>query len=354
MNNYLDQFINATWVVSAQMAPYLLFGFLMAGVLSIFISSEWIERHLGGRGIWPILKSSVFGVPLPLCSCSVMPVTASLVRHGANQSAAMAFLLSTPQTGVDSILATYALLGPVFAVFRPLLALVTGIIGGVLVMLFGEEKKNDEEKETEAEACCHCGSGHVEKERFHRLKEVFRYGFVTLAGDLARPLIVGLLIAGAISAFLPKDIFSSYIGGGVQGILILMLLGIPIYVCSTASIPIALGFMHLGASPGAALAFLMTGPATNAATLAVIWKLMGRKNTILYFLTIAFGALGAGLLLDAIFASDFIQKMGTGAHGEDHGIGLVHQISAIILFGVILHSLISKAISRRKTASGHS
>src|SRR4030042_6228541 len=137
MKEFIVSILTDFWGTATDMSPYLLFGFLVAGILSMLVSQQLVERHLGGRGIWPVLKASLLGVPLPLCSCGVIPVSMSLNKHGAGKGSTIAFLISTPQTGVDSILVTYSLLGPVFAIFRPLAALVTGLIGGGLVNLFG-------------------------------------------------------------------------------------------------------------------------------------------------------------------------------------------------------------------------
>jgi len=188
-----------SWLVLGQMAPYLLFGFLIAGVLSVCISPAWVERHLGRRGPKPVLIASFFGVPLPLCSCSVIPVSASMYRHGAGRGATAAFLLSTPQTGIDSIAITYALLGPVFAVFRPLAAFLTGIFGGALVQVFDDSAdgggRSDAENCTE-ECCAPTASRSL-------LTRILHYGLVTLPRDIAVPLLVGVVLAGVMTALVP-------------------------------------------------------------------------------------------------------------------------------------------------------
>lgn len=296
MPETLVNIVTESWRVLGQMSPYLLFGFLVAGVLSVCIPPQWVERHLGGRGLGPVLKASLFGVPLPLCSCGVIPVSASIRRHGASRASTTAFLLSTPQTGADSIAVTYALLGPIFAIFRPIAALLTGLIGGYLVQFWGEPDQikeiNDAGEAPCEEACC------AGKSRQGILRRALRYGFVTLPRDIGLALLVGILLAGVISALIPPDHLEAYLGGGVLSILLLMAAGVPVYVCATASVPIAAGFMHMGASPGAALAFLIAGPATNAATFTTIWKLLGRGTATIYIVTVAASALGCGLLLD--------------------------------------------------------
>jgi len=208
----------------------------------------------------------------------------------------VAFLLSTPQTGVDSIAATWALLGPVFAIFRPIAALVTGVLGGGMVQVFDRRGDADEGDAAGAgectDACC------AERHKKNAAARAVHYGFVTLPRDIGLALLVGVLIAGIMTALVPPNDLKSYIGGGVLSILIMMLAGVPLYVCATASIPIAAGLMHMGASPGAALAFLIAGPATNAATFTTVWKVLGRRIAILYILTVAAAAVACGLVLD--------------------------------------------------------
>ena len=293
----LGQIAAEFWAVLGEMAPYLLFGFLVAGALSVLVSPEWVERHLGGRGVLPVAKASLFGVPLPLCSCGVIPVAASLRRHGASRGATAAFLLSTPQTGVDSILVTLSLLGPVFAIFRPLAALATGLAGGTLVTLFGAEGDGEQSVPACTEACC------AGDESRGKLRRGLAYGFVALPRDIGRSLLVGLAIAGVISALVPKDLFAGVFGTGLLAMLVMMAVGLPIYVCATASVPIAAALIAKGVSPGAALVFLMTGPATNAAAFTTVWKVLGKRASIVYLCTVAASALACGLLLDHIVAA---------------------------------------------------
>ena len=282
----------AAWGILGQMAPYLLFGFLAAGLLSVVISPETVERHLGRGRVGPVLKAALFGVPLPLCSCGVIPVAASLRRHGASRGATTAFLISTPQTGVDSIFVTYSLLGWLFALFRPVAAFVSGVVGGLLVTtLDGDETTTSTSSAAPPPRGASIEGG---------LLEGLRYGFVTLPRDVAGALLVGLLAAAVLTAVVPPDFFAGFLGRGLLPKLVMLGLGIPLYVCSTASVPIAAALMASGVSPGAALVFLMTGPATNAATVTTVWRVMGHRTAALYLLSVAGSALGAGMLLDLL------------------------------------------------------
>ncbi|MHC4247770.1 MAG: SO_0444 family Cu/Zn efflux transporter [Planctomycetota bacterium] len=334
------------WRTLTAMAPYLLFGFLVAGVLSVFISPETVERHLGGRGrFWPALKAAAFGVPLPLCSCGVIPVAASLRRHGAGRGAATSFLLSTPQTGVDSILVTYSMLGPVFAIVRPVAALLSGLVGGTIVGSVEAADAVNGRAETKCEDACCARDGRG------KLARVFHYGFVTLPRDLWRALVVGIVIAGVIAAVVPEGFFADYLGGGgfwaqLGAMLVMMIIGLPIYVCATASVPLALAFIHMGVSPGAALVFLMTGPATNAATVATVWKTMGRRTTLIYLATVAVTALGSGLALNY-----WVDVIGAGTNGamlEHAGHGLlpawVGIVAAVGLVGVLVRAAFAREV----------
>jgi len=320
------------------MASFLLLGFIVAGLLSVFISPAWLERHLGGHGLAPVFKASLFGVPLPLCSCGVIPVAASLKQHGAGRAATTAFLLSTPQTGVDSIMVTWTMLGPLFAVFRPVIALLTGLLGGSLVQAFVPD-----EHQSAADGKGLRGAGAVVDNRpvgwRARLQEAFVYATVTLPGDINRALLIGILIAGLIAAVMPDNFLSAYLGTGAVSIALMMIVGIPIYVCATASVPLAVGFIALGATPGAALAFLVAGPATNAATLTTISRVLGRRTMIVYLVTVAISAFGGGLLLDWLLprASLAMPALAGTTHRHD-GAGWFDHLSGILLVIVMVWS----------------
>ncbi len=340
------ELLSGMWVVTAEMAPYLLFGFLMAGVLSVLMSPEWVERHLGGRGILPILKGVLLGVPLPLCSCGVIPVTASIRRHGASRGATTGFLLATPQTGVDSILATWGMLGPALGILRPAIALITGLIGGIVADLLDP---GDQRSTTAKEVRSECSGGCCSTEPQGGLvARVLRYGFVTLPGDIAKALFIGILIAGLIGAFVAEDAFKAYIGGGFGAMLAMIAVGIPMYVCSTASIPIAVGFMHLGASPGAALAFLISGPATNAATIATVWSMLGRRTALVYLSTVFFGALAAGLGYDAVAPYFAGGGFSHTTHIHDMQVGWFQHGCGLVLTVIILGNLTKNWIYKRR------
>ncbi len=342
------QFLATLWSVTAQMSPWLLIGFAVAGVLWVIIRPEWVERHLGGPGMLPVVKATLLGVPLPLCSCGVIPVTAGIVRQGAGRGPAAAFLISTPQTGVDSIFATYALLGPLFAVVRPGVALLSGIVGGAVIAAAGSPLAARPK-----ESACNDGCHEHATAKGPWLKRALKYGLVTLPGDIAWSLLVGLLVAAGITAFIDAGQLEPWLGGGLGAMLIMIAVGIPLYVCSTGSIPLALGFVHLGASPGAALAFLIAGPATNAATVSVMWKLLGPRSTVLYLLTVVGSALAAGTIIDGLGVAVPRHLLHAHHHDAKAGLTLIDHALAWALLLVLAAGLAGRyAKGMAKSPSG--
>jgi len=321
------------WATMAEMSPFLLFGFFVAGMLSVLVSQSFVERHLGGRGPWPLIKASVFGVPLPLCSCGVIPVSMSLHKHGAGKGSTISFLLSTPQTGVDSIFVTLSLLGPVFAIFRPIAAFLTGIIGGGLVDVFEPRAAQQQAPDKCTDQCC------SDDPKSGKLQRALKYGFITLPRDIGKAMLVGLVIAAIISVLVPADFFADHLGTGIFGMIVMMFLGIPVYVCATASVPVAAALILKGLTPGAALVFLMTGPATNAASFVTIWKALGRRTAIIYLATVAACALAAGILLDYVAAG--LQFDITAQHTWMLP-PITKHIAAVILIAVLAYAIITK------------
>ena len=353
--DWILTFVAASWAVFGAMAPYLLLGFVVAGLLSVVISPEWVERHLGGNGLGQVVKASLFGVPLPLCSCGVIPVAASLRHHGASKGATTAFLLSTPQTGVDSIAVTYGLLGPFLAIVRPVAALVTGVFGGGLVQAFngdGAEASEEAADDGETPSCSSdCCDDDKPKDR-SKFVEAFHYGLVILPRDIGRALILGVAISGLIAAFVAPQALESSLGGGLWPMLAAIAIGIPLYVCATASTPIALGLIHAGLSPGAALVFLISGPATNSAALTTLWKVLGRRAAILYLLTVAVASLATGLAVDGLISAGGLPESALvpaamsiadqGAHAHHEGGGPMpwfETASALVLLVVLINAL---------------
>ena len=321
-----------------EMAPYLLLGMFVSGLISIFIDNSFVTKHIGQKNIFSIFKSTLFGIPLPLCSCGVIPVAATLRESGASKGSTVSFLVSTPQTGVDSILLTYGMLGPIFAFFRPLAALISGMFSGIVINHF------DKDDHSPAAPSRSKSDEPFQKKVFHG----FKYGFISLPSDIVVPLFQGLLVAAAIALFIPPDLIAEYFSSNTYlQYLMMLLVSLPVYVCATASIPIALALLIKGITPGAVFVFLMAGPATNASSIAVIKNILGRKTLYRYLGLIGFTALLFGIFLDTFLTIDLSKIV-----GQHQG----HEMSGpwtIILTFIFLAILTNAYISRfRPTGKG--
>lgn len=314
-----------------EMSPYLLLGFFLAGVMHAFVPRALYSRYLSARGFRSVLYAALLGIPLPLCSCGVIPTAMSLRREGASKGAAVSFLIATPQTGVDSIVATYSLMGFPFAIVRPLVALLTALFGGVMVDWFDEGGSSSTLASTAPVTSCGCGHDHAKHTHgfFARLKEALHYAFVEMMQDIGKWLVVGLVVAGVITVLVPDSFFALFAGDSLMSILFVLLFSIPMYLCATGSIPIAVALMLKGLTPGAALVLLMAGPASNAASMLVISKVLGRKSMLLYLLSIVGGAVAFGLLVDAFLPASWFALSGSGvaadccAADENHLFGWI-------------------------------
>jgi uncharacterized membrane protein YraQ (UPF0718 family)/copper chaperone CopZ len=323
--------INATVDLWLSMAPYLLLGMFIAGILHVFIGTDFITRHLGKNNLGTIIKASLFGIPLPICSCGVIPVAASLQKEGASKSATLSFLVSTPTTGADSILASYSLLGPLFAIFRPLAAFVTGIMVGVLNFIFNREPQEKILKE-------HSHSKSDIKTKI-KIKEVFKYGFYELAEDIGKWLIIGVLIGGLLTVAIPQEFIEKFLPYQWMHFIIMLGVALPLYVCATGSIPIAAAFLQMGFSPGAALVFLIAGPATNTVTLSFVRSKLGKRAFYLYISSIVSISLIAGIVFNYVFAMLGGEISIISPHGG-HISHTLRLVSGIVLFVIIFIGLI--------------
>ncbi len=340
------------------MSPYLMLGFLFAGILKVAFPQKFIDKYLGQKNGKSVLYAALLGIPLPLCSCGVIPTGISFYKSGASKGSSVSFLISTPQTGVDSILVTYSLLGLPFAIIRPFIALLTGLFGGMLTNHFDKDEKEipvqntDSCCSTEKESDCGCnGKCNTEtKKKKSPLYTMFQYAFVDFLQDISKWLIIGLLLAAVISVLIPDDFFSAYIGNDFIGMLVILVASIPLYICATSSVPVAAILMMKGISPGAALVFLMAGPATNAATITVLNKVLGKKTMWSYLLSIVTGALLFGLLIDNVFPREWFTMVALhdhmGAH-EGHWMlpDWLRWGSSIALVLLIINGYLQKYIS---------
>ena len=301
--------IAESWHLLLESGVYVLLGILLGGLLKAFLSPAYVARHLGQDRFGSVFKAALLGVPMPLCSCGVLPAAATLKKQGANNGATIAFLIATPESGVDSIGISYALLDPIMTVARPLAAFATAMVAGLAENLRRSPEPTlfSTTLPCEVDGCCD-GSDcpppvHA---RHHTLGEKvragLRYALVELWDDIAPWFFLGVVLAGIITALVPDTLISGYLGGGLASMLFMLAFGIPLYICASAATPIAAALILKGVSPGAALVFLLAGPATNMASLTVLGNLIGRRATALYLAAIAGTSVVWGLLLDGIYA----------------------------------------------------
>ncbi|MCO4782627.1 MAG: SO_0444 family Cu/Zn efflux transporter [Candidatus Cloacimonetes bacterium] len=341
-------------------SPYLLMGFVIAGLIKALISEEFIQKLLGKNDVQTVALASLIGAPVPLCSCGVIPVVQGIKKQGASKGATIAFLVSTPETGVDSVAMTYGMMGPVMAILRPIYAILTAFFAGVVeLLLFKDEdikeqtssccskkieepeisepklvekksccpsSKNLEESNTnkdvpdkaieveatsdsccpskkkvveEKPSCCASKKSGVNKVTFvSKIMDGLKYSFTNLLSDISPTLLFGFVLGGIITSLLSEDLVKHYFNGGVSGYIAIVLLSVPMYICATSSTPIAAAFMMKGMSPGTALVFLMAGPATNFTSLSILSKIFGFKSIVSYLSVIIVSSIVFGLLTD--------------------------------------------------------
>lgn len=345
---YVEEFFETLWELTLEMAPYLLLGFLIAGLLNGLFSKEWLQKQLGKPGWGSSIKAALFGVPLPLCSCGVIPTGVSLHKKGASKGATTSFLISTPQTGIDSILITYGMMGWAYAVVRPIIAFVTGILGGFFVDNF--DKSSEEMKDSES--CDDCA---VDTTQQHWFDRIFKYAFVDFLQDISRWLIIGLVLASIISMLVPDEFFEGGIlSEPIVSMLVVLVASIPLYVCATGSVPIAAVLLMKGISPGAAIVFLMAGPATNIATFTVIWNAIGKRMTIIYLASIILGALLFGVIIDYLLPEAWLSYFSISEMISEHHHFLPYWLSlgsAVLLTLLIINAEIQRYLPKKIKSS---
>ncbi|WP_319585780.1 SO_0444 family Cu/Zn efflux transporter [uncultured Desulfobulbus sp.] len=312
--HYFTEILIAAWTLLEQSSLYILFGLAVGGLLKMFLSADYVAAHLGTGKIKSVFKAALLGVPIPLCSCGVLPAAAQLKKQGANNGATTAFLISTPESGVDSIAVSWALLDPLMTVARPLAAFLSAFVAGVLEnMLFWREGSPQALRTlpmalVPASTCAtdDCGCAHNEPPPiglWSKLTQGLRYAITDIWGDLAGWFFVGIAIAACITVFIPDDLITRHLGGGIGSMLLMLAVGIPMYICATASTPIAAALILKGVSPGAALVFLLAGPATNITALAVLIKILGKRGMAVYLVSISVVSVLCGLALDGLYFS---------------------------------------------------
>ncbi|MGJ8663834.1 MAG: SO_0444 family Cu/Zn efflux transporter [Marinicella sp.] len=311
MTDFLQQF----WLLLLDAAPWLVLGLIIGGLFKSMIPSQFLAKHLSGNGGLSIIKAALLGAPLPLCSCGVIPAAMALRQSGAGKPATTSFLVSTPETGIDSVTVTYAMMGPLMAIIRPISALFSAITTGLMVLLFDQE--NQSTMTAPKQSSC-CGSNSASEEKPIPVKQAIfdglRYAFVDLYLSILKWLLIGLVFAALVQTLVPTD-WLIYWGQSAWAMLVMLLIGIPMYVCATASTPLAAGFLMAGISPGAVLVFLLAGPATNMATLGVVAEQLGKRTMLIYLLSIMSTALFSGWLVNLWMSDIDLQNQLHASHG---------------------------------------
>jgi len=332
----LQNLLHALVAILNGMSPYILLGFLVAGILHAFVRPSAMSRHLGGRGIRPVVKAALFGIPLPLCSCGVLPAAVSLYRRGASKGATTSFLIATPQTGVDSIAATYSLLGLPFAILRPLAALIGSIAGGFAV---DRSDKSEEKAITNIPA----EDDKLPNGFFARCLEAVRYGFVDMVASVGKWLVIGLVVAAFITVFVPDSFFTSLSRYPLLAMIAVVIVAIPMYICATGSIPIALSLMLKGLSPGIAFVMLMAGPAANFASIILLGKTYGKRTTAVYVGSVVVTAILFGLAIDLLLpAAWFIPPTGSLHESCHHAPAVFDTICSVFLVIMLIYASITR------------
>ena len=353
------------------MSPYLLLGFLIAGIMHTFIPGRYFHKYLSRKSFSSVINAALIGIPLPLCSCGVIPTAMSMRKDGASKGAVTSFLIATPQTGVDSIMATFSLMGLPFAIIRPIAALFTAVAGGALVNRFDKhhEDENDHicqchSHSHENEHTCQCHSheqtcqchshGHACHSHgcfFSKLKDALEYAYVDMIEDIGKWLVIGLVIAGIITSVIPTEYFAFFKDNTLASMLLVLLISMPMYLCATGSIPIAVALMMKGLTPGAALVLLVAGPACNFASILILRRFLGTRTMLLYLGSIVLGSIVFGCLVDWVQFSgqvDFLRQLHVAHTCCEHGASVFNWTCTIILCLMLINALLLPKLGLRK------
>ena len=354
-----------SWHLLLDASVYVIFGLLVAGLLKVFLSPSAVARHFGQGRVGSVFKAALLGIPIPLCSCGVLPAAVSFKKQGANNGAVTAFMISTPESGVDSIAITYALLDPIMTVARPVAAFVAAVAAGLAENLFGRQRADitvSPDLSCTVDACCDGANCPPEIHARHhsfsqKLMAGFKYALTDVWNDMAGWFLVGLLLAGLITALVPEDLMVRYLGGGIGSMLIMLAVGIPLYICATASTPIAAALILKGVSPGAALVFLLAGPATNITSLTVLLGVLGKRATAIYLAAIAVFSVAFGLLVDSIYAWLSWSPAAMVGQAAELVPAWAQTIGAVLLLALsvkpVYRWLLAKVINRRHVHGEH-
>jgi HflK protein len=350
VTEFLLQWAAEAWSILREASLFLLVGFTIAGVLAMVVPSSLFARLLGRGKIRSVLWASAVGAPIPLCSCGVLPAALGLSRQGATKGATVSFLISTPETGIDSIALTYALMDPIITIFRPIAGVITAVVAGISTNLWGTRRVATA---TDSSNGGEPGADEVSEipplfvpaapaphDRLHRVRRIFAYAFRELLGETAHWLALGIALSALVGVLLPASLIERYLSdNGLATMLLMFALGIPIYTCASASTPLAAALVLKGISPGAALVFLLAGPATNLGALVVLFKVMGRRVMAIYLSVILVMSVLAGYALDWVYHRWQVNPAATFGKAMEFVPDSVNVAAALVMIGLLAWSV---------------
>ena len=343
------EFLNNFWMILNSIAVFILIGVIIAGVFKLLLPDAFIKKHLGQHNFMSNIKAAVLGIPLPLCSCSVIPFISALRKSGASKSATQTFLIATPITGADSIMATYGVFGWVFTLFRIVSSIIIALVAGLLTLFFVKEDENKPEQEqqikTKADLSYPVGkplkiSVVKAEDKKSAFQLIMSYAFDDIYKDIGRSLMIGVVIGALIVTFMPENLSAYISSNSLLNYALVLVVSMPLYVCATASIPLGLSLLAAGFSPGAVFIFLTAGPATNTITMSVVLKTLGKVSLIIYLSSVLIGSLIFGYLFDSFFSETLAQISVLEKHTEN--AGFIAQVSSVILLYISLKYIFNK------------
>ena len=338
-------FFSGIWEIFQLLAPFMLIGLLLAGMLHILIPRHMIQRLMGGKGLLSVITSAALGIPLPICSCAVVPVSIELRRKGASKPSIMSFLITTPESGSDSILITWGLLGPFMAIARPIASFFSALLAGVFAIALlrdSDSNNNDKQEDTGCHDNCHDHGNESFNDdenyvgMFQSFKRIWSYAFKKMADEIVFSLLVGLLLAGLIIVAFPDNLAMYGLSKGIVPMLIMLAASVPLYMCASASTPIAAALIVKGISPGAAMVFLLAGPATNVTTIVMLTRQFGGRFVRIYLGCIIAGALISGYAFDYLLVLSGTHIIPTMSMDSHSIIGDFQWVSALLLIALMV------------------
>ena len=337
--DFIINFLQNFWELSIMIGLYVLIGLIFVGIIHLYISEEWIKKHLGEDNKYSALKGALYGIPLPLCSCGVIPLATSLRQKGASRKAVTSFYITTPMTGVDSIIATYGVFGLPMAIIRVISSFISGVIAGSFVKESFDDIVKEEQKSCCSSSCC--STSKPQKE--NKFKKAYDYAMFEVFSDLAKPMFYGLILATLFMMLIPdngveflnENLFITYI--------LVFLVALPLYVCSISAIPIALSMLAIGISPGVAFIFLAAAPATNIITAGIIKKILGKDVLIVYLISIITVTVSFALMIDFIFPMEWFTSF---SQSTEHETESIIDIGGAIIFLLVMFYFVVKQWSK--------